>query len=112
MSVAALDICSKAIFSVVNWFDQLINSMGVGDIIFSAFCLSGVIFIFLMPFRGSFGFGGLEDSYYTANVTHRETRSSRSKRETRSSRSQNVRKSFSVDDVGTSSSYSGVSYYD
>jgi hypothetical protein len=92
-----------AFYSVITWFDQLVNAMGVGDIIFSAFCLSGVIFIFLMPFRGTFGFGGLGDSYYTANVIHRETRSSRSK---------NVRKSFSVDDVGTSSSYSGVSYYD
>lgn len=73
MGQAALNICATAIAQVVVWFDQLVNAMGVGGIIFTAFCVCGVISMLFMPFRGSFGIG-LGDDYYTSNVIHRPRR--------------------------------------
>jgi len=75
MAQDALNICSVAISACVQWVDQLINAMGAGGIIFTAFCVCGVISMLFMPFRGAFGIG-LGDDYYTSNPIHRPSRRS------------------------------------
>lgn len=73
MGQQVLKLLAVAFSYVVIWFDQLVNAMGVGGIIFTAFCVCGVISMLFMPFRGSFGIG-LGDDYYTANPIHRPNR--------------------------------------
>lgn len=75
MAQKVLNICAVAITHVILWFDQLISAMGVGGLIFTAFCVCGVISMLFMPFRGSFGIG-LGDGYYTSNPIHRPNRRS------------------------------------
>ena len=75
MAQDALNICSVAITYVVLWFDQIVSAMGVGRLIFSAFCVVGIVSMLFMPFRGSFGIG-LGDDYYTSNPIHRPNRRS------------------------------------
>lgn len=75
MAQDVINICALAITECVLWFDQLVQAMGVGSLIFTAFCVVGVISMLLMPFRGSFGIG-LGDDYYTSNPIHRTRRRS------------------------------------
>lgn len=75
MGQDVLNICATAITYVCLWFDQLVTAMGVGPLIFTAFCVVGVISMLFMPFRGSFGIG-LGDDYYTSNPIHRPSRRS------------------------------------
>lgn len=75
MAQDVLNICRVAITYVVLWFDQIVSATGAGGIIFSAFCVVGIVSMLFMPFRGSFGIG-LGDDYYTSNQIHRPTRRS------------------------------------
>lgn len=73
MGQDVLNICATAITYVLLWFDQLVEAMGVSGLIFTSFCVVGVISMLFMPFRGSFGIG-LGDDYYTSNPIHRPSR--------------------------------------
>lgn len=75
MAQEVINICATAITYVILWFDQLVEAMDVGPLIFTAFCVVGVISMLFMPFRGSFGIG-LGDDYYTSNPIHRPSRRS------------------------------------
>lgn len=56
-----LPLFETVIMACLRWFEQIIDSINAGPIIFAAFCVVGVISMIFMPFRGGYGISlGLE----------------------------------------------------